>query len=499
MREELTIMPRQSQAPPSPSLRELLAVFFRYQRLWMLAFTGVLAVVLAYGLLGNRYSAHMRILVRRGRTDAIFAATLPQPSLLSHGEVSEEDVNSEVELLRDDEILGTVVQSAGLGKSTWFSDLTGEDEATRLAWAVKRLRGKLEVEPLPRTTLIAVSYPASDPAEAKRVLRCLADAYLQRHARVRRPPGEFDFFQQQVTRSRLALEQLQGELLEFSRDEGVVSADLQRDATLQKLSEAEANYSQIQVSKAETEKRIHSLESQLRSLPERTITLLRSSDNPQLLQQMKGKLLELQLRRTELLTKYQPTYRLVQEVDEEIAETKASLANEESAPLRDQTTDQDANHEWAKSELVKAEVEKAGLEAREIATSHLLSNLRESASQLGERAVGQEALLQDVKAAEEQYLLYVRKLEEARIGDALDRQNFLNVSIVEQPTTPVLPVHSALGIGLIGLVSAGTVSTGVIFVADYLNPSFRTPDEVLAYLGAPVLASLPSKSGPAEL
>ena len=38
---------------------------------------------------------------------------------------------------------------------------------------------------------------------------------------------------------------------------------------------------------------------------------------------MKSKLLELQLKRTELLTKFEPSYRLVQEVDQQIAETKS--------------------------------------------------------------------------------------------------------------------------------------------------------------------------------
>jgi capsular polysaccharide biosynthesis protein len=45
--------------------------------------------------------------------------------------------------------------------------------------------------------------------------------------------------------------------------------------------------------------------------------------------------------------------------------------------------------------------------------------------------------------------------------------------------------------GLIGVVLGGTLSTSLAFAADYLNPGFRTPDEVVAFLGTPVLASLP--------
>ena len=495
MRQELRVMPRPARAT-SPSLRDLLSVLFRYKRTWRLTFVCVFLAACAYGLLSDRYQAHMKIMVRRGRSDPIFGQALPEQSLLSHGDVSEEEINSEVELLQDDEILATVAKASGLNAAGWLGQLTGEDEPTRLARAVKRLRRHLEVEPLPRTTLIAVSYHSSDPVQATRVLRCLAQAYLQRHARVRRPAGESDFFDQQLRRSRQTLEEAQGELLEFSRDEGVISAGLQRDSTLTTLSQTEAGYSQIQVALAENERRIFSLKSELQSLPERIITQLRNADNPQLQQQIKGKLLDLQLKRTELLTKFEPSYRLVKEVDRQIAEAEATIKAEEQSPLRDQTTDQDPSHEWVKAELVKAEVEKTGLEARYAATGSLLARLRIAAQQLGDRAVHQDSLMQEVKAAEEQYLFYNKKREEARIGDALERENILNASIAEPPVVPALPARSALSVGLIGLLSAGTLSTGLVFAADYFNPAFRTPDEVLAYLGSPVLASLPPKDSP---
>jgi len=100
-------------------------------------------------------------------------------------------------------------------------------------------------------------------------------------------------------------------------------------------------------------------------------------------------------------------------------------------------------------------------------------------------------LLSDLKEAEDKYLLYVNKREEARIGDALDQGGILNVAIAEQPTIPLQPVHSWLTLAMAGIAFGGFLSVGAAFVADYLNPSFRTPDEVTGYLGEPVLASFP--------
>jgi hypothetical protein len=46
---------------------------------------------------------------------------------------------------------------------------------------------------------------------------------------------------------------------------------------------------------------------------------------------------------------------------------------------------------------------------------------------------------------------------------------------------------------VLGLIAAGTTATGTAFVADYLHPLFRDPDDVVACLNSPVLASLPRR------
>lgn len=494
MPEELRLIPRPAQVP-SPTLRDLAAVFFRHRRLGVISFVAIFLGATLYGVLAPSYQAEMKVLLRRSRVDSIQTPTLTQTPQFDRGEVSEEEVNSEVELLRDKETLTRVVQSAGLADGGGWTSIfhTGTDEA-RQALAVQRLSKKLTVEPVRKTTLIAVNYASSDPNESARVLRCLADIYLQRHVQVRRPSGQLEFFQQQMDDSRRWLDEAQLKLMEFSRDQGVVSAGMERDAALQKLSETENSYQQTRTALAETARRIVTLQAKLESLPERTTTQIRNSDNPELLGKMKSRLLELQLKRTELLTKYEPNYRLVQEVDQQIAETKAALAAEDQAPLRDETTQQDANREWAKAELLKAQVEFNALQSRASSVNAQLSSSRESARNLGDRAIQQEDLVRNMKTAEEKYLLYVNKREEARIGDALDRSRLLDVSLAEQPSVPVLPMRASWNFGLIGLFLASTFSTGFVFVSDYLDPSFRTPDEVLAYLGTPVLASLPQRN-----
>ena len=490
MGEELTIL-RKPASAPTPTMRDLLAVLFRQRRLGFSSFAAVSLAVVLYGVLAPSYQAHMKVLVRRGRVDAPVTPT-PTPSpMFQREEVTEEELNSQVELLRDDEILRTVVLAAGLSRGSWYERLLKSDDETRLARAVRRMTHRLRVEPMRKTNLIEVAYSSSDPEQAAAVLHFLAAVYLARQQRVHRPSGEFEFFEQQVVQSRRGLLDAEFHLMDFTSDQGVVSAAQERDMELQKLSDAEANNRQTQVAIAETAQRIRGLQAKLQSLPERAITEIRNSDNPQLSEKMKSKLLELQLKRTELLTKFQPSYRLVEEVDQQIAETKDSIAGEEKSPLREQTSNQDSNHEWVKSELIKAQVELGTLEAHGRAASIQVAGYRETAQKLGGNAIRQGELLGELKAAEEKYLLYVNKREEARIEDALDQGGILNVAIAEEPRVPALPARAAWVFGLVGVVLGGTMGTSLAFAADYLNQGFRTPDEVTAYLGTPVLASLP--------
>jgi len=121
-----------------------------------------------------------------------------------------------------------------------------------------------------------------------------------------------------------------------------------------------------------------------------------------------------------------------------------------------------------------------------------VSSYHAVAGRLEENAIAQHDLEQQIKAAEDKYLLYSNKREEARIGDALDQNGLLNVAIAQQPRVPALPVWSFLAATSFSFIGACGFSTALVFVTDYFDPSFRTPAEVFEFLGSPVLASLPA-------
>lgn len=477
----------------SISARDLVAVFFRQRRLATTTFLLVLAAGILYGFVATTYQAEMKILVRRGRLDPPVTPQATAISDFSRNQVTEEELNSEAEFLRDSEIVREVVLATGLdqvGRRFW---LPNESKDSQIERAIRHLSKKLTIEPVRKTTMIAVKYDSGDPKLAAQVLQELAAAYTRKHRQVQRPDGEFSFFEQQAAQYWDGLNSAQDDLLHLTRTRGVVSADLERDMLLRKLSDADASFRQVQIEIAANEQRIQSLRKQLSSLPEHTTKEIRTSDNAQLLEHLKTTLLTLELKHTELLTKYAPSYRLVHEVETQIAQTRAAIAAEQLSPVRDETTAKDSNFEWTTAELEKVAVEQESLRARSAASAVVLASYRSGVQQLAEDSVKQGNLLRAVRANEDKYLLYTRKQEEARIGDALDARGILNIAVVQQPRTPVLPKRSFAFCVLAAFLLAVVLSIGLAFGVDYLDPSFRTPDEVKAYLAAPVLASLPRR------
>jgi uncharacterized protein involved in exopolysaccharide biosynthesis len=476
----------------SPTARDIAIVLHRQKNIIAISFAIVLVAVVSYSVFFPSYRAEMKLLVRKGRVDPPVA---PQPTALEYSryDVTEEEINSEAQLLQDWDVLRPVVVKTGLSRDDAWWHRRGDDEA-RVARAVRRLAQRLEVVPVRKTRLITVAYNANTPDAAAQVLRELSATYLQKHLAAHRPPRESAFFERQTDGYRRALNDAEGRLLGSIHDDAIISPDLQRDLQLQKLNEADASYQQLSVQSSETEERIRALRAQLDGLPDRRTTEVRTADNPELLQQLKSTLLNLELKKTELLTKYEPGYRLVQEVEQQIRDTRTSIAAESLAPIRQETTNNEPRYDWATSELEKAEVDARALRARRDAAAALVNAYRREAQKLGESAIRHQELVRTAKVAEENYLLFLRKREEARMGDALDEQGILNVAVIQEPVAPALPKWSLTAITCFGFLLASILSTVAGFTLDYLHPGYRTPEELTRSLGVPTLASLPREA-----
>jgi uncharacterized protein involved in exopolysaccharide biosynthesis len=475
-----------------PTSRDILTILFRQKRILFSAFALVLVLTALSGIWVPKYESQMKILVRRQRTEALLNTTNEAPQQVND-QVSEQELNSEVELLNSKDLLRTVVIATGLSGAK--ASATDRNSEIRIARAIRDLSKELKIEPLRKSNVISVSYSSRDPQMSAKVLSALASAYMEKHLEMHRSTGEFKFFDQQMRQYQQGLDQAQAKLTEFTKSTGVVSAELERDSALRQANDFDASAQSTRAAVIETQHRIASLEKQLETMKPRMVTTVRTLENSELSGQLKTTLLNLQLKRTDLLTKFAPTYPLVQDVDQQIADTEKAIKDEESKPIREESTDRDPSYQWVKDELTKAQTELVGLQARAGSASAIATQYHDSAKRLDQNGLVQQDLERAAKTQEENYLLYVHKREEARIGDALDQRGILNVAMAEQPVVPVLPTKSPVTIAMFALLLAGVFSLSSAVVVDFMDPSFRTPDELANYLGAPVLAALPKHGG----
>jgi uncharacterized protein involved in exopolysaccharide biosynthesis len=324
----------------------------------------------------------------------------------------------------------------------------------------------------------------------------LGNFYLEKTVAVHSSPGAFSFFQSESQRYDQALRSAETQLTNFDREEGVANPELEKQVTIQKRAEFQANFSETQVAIKEAEKRARAVEEQLATTPAQTTSQIHTSGNPFLMEQLRTTLLNLQLKRSELLEKFEPDYRPVQVVQQQIDQTLDSIAKAENSPIRDETTDRNPSYERLRLELTKLTADLASLHARAAETQSVISQYRTRLGEIDMNGVTRQDLVRKVKEAEGNYLLYVQKREEARIGNALDSQRIVNEAIAEAATMPALPSRRNRAVILVlGTLFAGLVAPGLAFVVDYFDPSVRTPDELAKTLQIPVLATLPKDGG----
>jgi uncharacterized protein involved in exopolysaccharide biosynthesis len=179
---------------------------------------------------------------------------------------------------------------------------------------------------------------------------------------------------------------------------------------------------------------------------------------------------ELQNKRTDLLAKFRPDDRLVQEVSQQITDTQAALDKVKSLNGADQATDINPVRQALELDIARLQDELEGLEARRQTLEKQNRGYGEQLEGLGNSTTVYDDLTRNEKEAEENYLLYARKSEEARIADSLDKQKIANVAIAENPVEPHLPSKPNVPLSLaLGTLLAACVSVGGAYSREYLQ------------------------------
>src|SRR5262249_9114031 len=181
----------------------------------------------------------------------------------------------------------------------------------------------------------------------------------------------------------------------------------------------------------------------------------------------------------------------LQRVREQAAAAAEILRREEHE--REQLTEGPSRvYEEAQLALLKQEPVVTSLRAKAEALRAQLDRQQGGLKTFNENSLRLARLEREFSLQESHYRRYAENLEQAQIDRALEAERISNISLMQPATYEMEPVRPRLLVNFgVGLLVAVFGSLGLALLAERLDPSVRTPEDVEQRLGLPLLASVP--------
>jgi uncharacterized protein involved in exopolysaccharide biosynthesis len=467
-------------------LRDTLERLFRQKKpIFVLA--GVWTALMAAYLLfwPASFEEEIRFVINNNRAGAVVSPEYNNGPV-ARDYVDESVIATEIQLLSDTDLLRSVVEKVGLAAA--------QDKAS-IEKAVEELRKSLKVAPVLKANIIKASYSSGSPQEIEAVLRTLAEGYLDEHLRVHGTHGAYELFEKQAAGYQKHLRELQDRLAAFQEPRNIVALGQQKDLNLKKLLDEQAAFRENDAARIANARKLAHLKEQLTSLNPRITTQARKVPNQYSVERLNTMLIELQNRRTDLLAKFQPQDRMVQEVDKQIADTKSALGQADRMSSTEETTDVNPLRQSLEADLAKAEVSDTEYRSRAASLEKDIGEYQNSLTVLQHATTDDDQLLREIKETEDNLGLYSKKREEARIEEAMNQQKIANVALIQPPHIPAVP-KAKLSVTFLATYALGfLLIVGSAFAAGLTRPYVYTAWELEELAGVPVLASVPSQPG----
>lgn len=476
-------------AHESNSLRPFVESAFRHRYLWQFVVVSVVGMTCALTFLTpKQYQSEMNILIQNAR--GTYQIT-PERTMgtVTVNEVTEEQINSEIEVLRSRSLANVVVSPQWNDQSSHEltpAQLKAHDKE------IEEFNKHLSIDMVRKSNVIHVTYTASDPRVANQMLNRLLNAFVAKHKELGHPAGTAQFFASEAARYKKDLDDAQQQLATYQQQQQIVSLPDTEQTIDRQITDAQNGIRSTDAQISEISDRLSTQTRQLRSVPPRQNTQERTIPNDYSVERLNTLIAELQNKRTSLLTKFNPQDRLVQEVDQQIANTKTSLKNAQDMTSQEHSSDVNPVWQQVTTSIVQNEAERQALKARRDALTAQVAKLQSSLSNAEGSTVPFTTLRQKVTELENNYQLYTQKRDEAQMADAMDANKLLNVAVAQAPTFSITPSRPKPVMNMVlGTFTAVLLASFMVFFAEMGRATIATPRELDGLSRYPLLATVP--------
>lgn len=423
----------------------------------LLLLTTLIGTVITVFVLPKQYMAEASLVVEV-RNDPVLGAIAP-------GMASPAYLATQVEILKSDRVAGRVVKMLGVERSPaavqqWRDSTNAKIPLDR--YFAQLLQNGLSVEPSRGSNVINITFVNPDPAFAAAAANAFAQAYMDVSVELRVEPARqsASWLDQQTKALRATLESAQTRLSRFQQDNGIVITDERMDQETQRLNVLLAQLAQAQAEQVDFAMRQRNTGSELS--PE--VQLSPS------VQSLKGQLAMAEAKMSEISAIVGPNHPQRQSLDAQLRALRQQLASE------------------IRRVSGSSSVASRG-SAQKVAELQSLAD-QQKKQVLAMRALrDQMAVLQrDVETAQRAY----EGASQRVTALSLEGQNTqANTRLLSPAVEPYLPARPRVGLNILGAIAGGLLLGAMAALGlEMLNRRVRSPDDLLATAGVPVIGVL---------
>ena len=494
----------QPAARPALTMKDVVAMIYRRRWLALALFGAIFAIVATATMMQKSlYVVRAKLLFKKERATTVVsasggAATEDKPQL------SEEALNSEIEILQSTTLLREVMR-----ENRSYVDIIGPEKAklldstAALELAVALFKADMNCIVVPKSNILQVTYESYDPQQAAAIINELCQRYVERHLEVHESKGAYSFFQKQVDVLQDSLQNLRAALEYYEVEHNLIAPQQQQQLYLQKLAEYEAQLNTQRASSRAAAQQVSFLEKQIVAEPKR-LQSQNQEVSTTVMEGLEDQLASLKAKYTEVVSteknRSEPKGQLARSLKARIAKIEETIQQHERTQQPEVATDINRSMMDLSTELTRARFDLIGFQTKERELKTAVTELRQELKGLERARYAHEAMLRKLELMQNNFELYTKKQEEARISEALDREKFANVTIIDPASVPLSPVSPNRKLNIMaGFFLAMFISVGAVLGLGFFDGVVHASSDIERQLDIPVIVSIPEGEWPPNL
>ena len=496
-------------------LAKAISVLVQHWLVLVLVVTVAIGSALAYAVLRSAvYEVGAQLLVRVGTETVASPSVDLRTTNTMPVDIDVEDVNNEVQVMRDPVIMAEVVER--LGEEFFFAERPPEtflqhvkafakgalqavrdtienvqvrlnlrERLTPMQKVTLLLQEFMEINAVPQSNIIELRLEIGDRESGEAILATFIDVYLERRRAIFEQREMATFFSGQLDPLEARLREIEADQLEAKRALGAFSVDEQRSLLLDERAALDKGVGEATVRIERLTRELGEIDRRLDVLPENVVAATVEGRSP-LGDDARRRLLQLELDLEEATRAGGREGEEARTLRDQIGLLRARLDGEADFRIEQRTTGKNAVREDLLREreriaraLEGARAEIEGLRERGASVGGRLVTLEESGLQLARRE-------REIDRLTAQRDRLTQALDASQVSEALAVARISNVVVAAPPRASLAPIWPRLSLLVAAAIILSVGATGLVLVLlELVRPKVRSRSDLAAALGLP--------------